>query len=198
MNEADYYDIDDIISETELVKVRFLKDISWTGAFELSEELSNGNSTINNGTVLQLPLWLARALAECGSVTILPPRQFGVRIRADLAAQADAVNLHELCPNWYRLGIKVGKLLPGEGISRMMKGALAGRLGYLSKAIFLPGHQGSVTANDPHQTIFGARSSTSILDNTEEEIFLQTIAAKKEADAWAARKTDTFLINKDY
>lgn len=198
MNESNYYDVDDIIAETELVKVRFLKDTLWAGALDLSEELNNDNSTINHGTVLQLPLWLARALAECGSVAILPPRQFGVRIRADLAAQADAVNLRELCPNWYRVGIKMGKLLPGEGISRMLKSALAGRLGYLSKAIFLPGHHEAAVANDPHQSIFGVRSSTSILDNTEEEIFLQTMAAKKEADAWAARKTDTFLINKDY
>lgn len=151
----------------------------------LSEELQISDSLIPKGTVVEVPLWLARTFMSSGVALLMAPRQFGTRVRADLAADAEAVSLKDLCPYWYRFGLKVSGLLPAENIARLGKAALSGRLGYLSKGVFSSADRSSC---DPHKTMFGGSGQNgSVLDFTEMNILTETVTAKKDCDQWLAR-----------
>ena len=167
------------------MRVRFLQDVPWTNLLQLFDEV-NEHAFIASGTVMQMPLWMARALTETGVLTILPARQYGVRVRADLAADATAVNLKDLSPCWYELGIKMSAMLPTEGIARTLRGAFAGRLPFIGRGVFMP----SESPSDPHKTVFGVQSSSSILERTERRIYAATIAAKKDVDGWYSRENN--------
>lgn len=185
---GDYFDLHDILCEEQRVKVRFLQDTPWTHLLTLSDETTVADTHIAKGTVLEVPLWLARSLQAAAVLVVLPPRQFGSRVRADLAAGADAVSLRELSPYWYSLGAKMASLLPAEAIARTLRGALAGRLRLLARGIYCP----TDGASDPHKTVFGVRGSAAALDHLEAAIYAATVAARKDADAWENR-TDRLL-----
>lgn len=188
----DYFDLHEIICEEERVKVRFLQDVPWTPLLAISDENMISSHNILRGTILQMPLWLARALHESGVAVVLPPRQFGTRVRADLAAEATAVNLRDLSRHWYSLGVKVGQILPSEGIARMLKGALAARLPLLGRALY--SSSATPLEANPYKTVFGgtrsATSSPPSLDQWEEGIFAATLAARRDADAWSNRTSN--------
>ena len=151
----------------------------------------NSEEVMEQGTVTQLPLWLARPLHIAGYCRILPPRHFGARVRADLAADASALNLSNLSRHWYRLGMRMAPLLPSEGISKVLRGALSARIGMLSKALYSTGGV-TETAIDPHKTVFGAGRGGYVeanLDVMERAIFRQTIEAKRDADRWTIQRT---------
>lgn len=190
--DEDYFGLHDMLCLEERVKVRFLQDVPWTPLLAIADENMINSLTIPRGTVLQLPLWLARVLHEADVAVVLPPRPYGARVRADLAADATAVNLKDLSRHWYSLGVKVGQILPSEGIARMLKGALAGRLPLLGRAVY---SSALAFDGDPHKTVFGGSSGSSAcpssLDRWEENIFAATVAARKDSDAWANRTSDT-------
>jgi hypothetical protein len=179
-----YFDLHDILCEEQTVKLRFTQDVPWTSQLAFSDDTVSTDTLIPRGTVLQMPLWLARSLHTTGLATILAPRQFSTRMRADLSADATAVNLRDLAVYWYRLGAKLAGILPAENIPRVMVAALAGRLVFLGRAIFAPSEKSS----DPHQTIFGgANGGLAILDHTEQGIYTATVTARKDTDGWASR-----------
>lgn len=182
---GDYFDIYDILCEEQRLKVRFTEQVPWSRLLSFTDETNPLETTVPRGTVLQLPLWMARALCQAGVAVILPPRQFGGRVRADLAAGAESVNLRDLCPYWYALGIKVGQLLPAEGISRVLRVALAGRLDFMGRAVFAGSADGG-GAVDPHKTIFGRPGCMAGLDHREQAIYAATVAARRDADGWAS------------
>lgn len=181
--------MDDIQCEEERVKVRFLKDCPWADYSYISDDaMLNSENVMERGTITQLPLWLARPLHLAGYCQILPPRHFGARVRADLAADASAINLANLSRHWYRLGMKVAPLLPSEGIAKVLRGALSARIEVLSKALHSTGANAAV---DPHKTVFGAGRGgcwEHNLDVMERTIFRQTIEAKRDSDRWTLQR----------
>lgn len=190
----DYFDPHDILCEEQRVKIRFSHDVPWGGMRSLPEELQITDSLISKGTVLEVPLWMARPFLSSGVATILMPRQFGTRVRADLAAGADAVSLKDLSSYWYRFGMKTGRLLPNENISKLCKAALAGRLGFISKGVFSNGDR----VCDPHNSLHGAPNHGSFLDFEEAIIFSETIASRKDCDQWLARNHTKLRANDVY
>lgn len=184
--EEDCFDVQNLLCEEQRVKVRFLQNTPWTGVLALAED-GEHDSFIAKGTVLMIPLWLARTLQEHGTIQILPPRQFGPRIRDDLIADAMTVNLHEISPYWYELGSKLSKLLPEEGIARMMRGTMVERMKLLARSTvstdIINGKMGDGGA-DPHKTIFGVMGPMSRMDATEKTIYSACVKAKTDSERW--------------
>lgn len=190
--QSDYFNVYDISCEEQRLKVRFTQDVPWSKLLSFTDETNPLETIVPRGTVLQLPLWMARALHQAGVAVILPPRQFSGKVRADLAAGAESVNLRDLSPYWYSLGLKVAQLLPTENISRVLRAALGGRLEFMGRAIFASnlgmaeGGEGS-SGGDPHKTIFGRQGATAILDHMEQTIYMATVATRKDTDNWSNR-----------
>jgi len=178
--------VQNLLCEEQRVKVRFLQDAPWTGVLALTDDAEH-DSFIAKGTVLMIPLWLARTLQEQGTLQILPPKQFGLRIRDNLIADATAVNLHEASPYWYELGGKLSRLLPEEGIARMMKGTMMERMTLLARGIISTdttnGEVGD-GGSDPHKTIFGVTGPMSRMDAMEKAIYSACVKAKKDSERW--------------
>lgn len=193
---ARYFDPHDMMCEEQRVKVRFVQDVPWLGSLSLSGEdscvLATGSVSdtcfMTTGTIVQMPLWMARALAVTGVLQVVPARQYGVRVRADLVADPLAVSLRDLGPYWYALGAKLATLLPGESLGRLMRAAFAGRLALLARASFYAGANGGAIEVDPHQVIFGAvaGAGSQLLDHCEQTIYQEALAVRRDADAWSA------------
>ncbi len=133
---------------------------------------------------MEVPLWLAVQMQQILFVALLPPRQFSPRVRADLAADADAVNLRDLAPYWYDFGAKVAAAVGGAfcgATVRMMRSALGGRLAFIARSVYTRGAAG---ASDPHKTIFGVAQSTAILDHAEAAIYEATVGAQRDAEGF--------------
>lgn len=194
---ARYFDPHDIMCEEQRVKVRFLQDVPWLGSLSLAGEdpsgpsptgSANDNCFMTAGTIVQMPLWMARALATTGVLQIIPARQYGVRVRADLVADPLAVSLRDLSPYWYALGSKLATLLPNESLGRLMRSAFSGRLPLLARASFYAGRGASTVDVDPHQMIFGgaATGGRQLLDHQEQLIYQEALAVRRDADTWGA------------
>ncbi|KAM0684561.1 DNA replication complex GINS protein PSF3 [Mitosporidium daphniae] len=113
-NGSSYLDLDDILSEEELVKSRFNGDIPASPTYAsdqespmsaiISEILLNG---VEKSTILELPWWLASTLLQVNFVDISLPRAFNQRSREALQMGPWATNLCELSPFFYRFSIKL-------------------------------------------------------------------------------------------
>lgn len=191
--EEDYFSIADVLCDEQRVKVKFLENVKWSSSLDMSATDDNlsTDGIVAKGTILQIPLWMARALVESNTVLILPPRQFNTRVRSDLAADPSSVNIKDLSSHWYLLGAKLSPLIPTEGVARTMRIALTGRLPLLSKSIFTPSN---TMSEDPHKSVFGGTQGlTSTLDYTELSIYSATVAGRKDANAWSSRTNQQLL-----
>lgn len=195
---ARYFDPHDIMCEEQRVKVRFLQDVPWLGSLSLAGEDASSclsttgpadeNCFMTAGAIVQMPLWMARALAATGVLQIIPVRQYGVRVRADLMADPLAVSLRDLCPYWYALGTKLATLLPNESLGRLMRSAFSGRLPLLARASFYAGKDAGTVDVDPHQMIFGGTTAGArqLLDHQEQIIYQRALDTRRDAAAWGA------------
>jgi len=66
------------------------------------------------GAKLELPLWLARELHSESLVDVQAPKGFNRTYREILEADANCVDLHKLCPNYYRLGGHLARMALDE------------------------------------------------------------------------------------
>jgi hypothetical protein len=67
-------------------------------------------SQLKQGTKLELPFWMAQALARRKHVIVDLPNVFGSRFKSTLIADPTVVNLADRCPYYYELGIKFAEL----------------------------------------------------------------------------------------
>lgn len=191
MMEEDYFSLQDIMCEEQMVRVRFTSNVPWCDSLNLIDDINlTDSSYISNGTITQMPFWMGRALREAGVAEILAVKQFSPRVRADLAAGADSVNLKDLSPYWYRFGIKASRILPTENITRVLRAALSGRLNLIGRGITSIPSSSSSVEQDPHKTVFGSQGYSAIMDSTELEIFTASVGARKDVDAWSNRSNN--------
>lgn len=196
----DYFDLNDILASEEKIKVRFNKNSLWSTYFTDGEyDHHNKGMTslhIGEGTIFDVPLWLGIACSKTidSSLSILPPPQYGVRVRSDIKADPVALNLRDLSRYWYRLGMKIGIIFPEDSLSSLLSTAFGGRLSFITRSLFTSGPGVIVTAGgaDPHHTVFGVSGPTAILDHDELLLYRKTSASKKDSDAWIS-KSNTIL-----
>lgn len=104
-----YYDIDDILADSEKVPCRFTLTVPGLGYLE-----GNPGKAIEKDTKVELPMWLAEVLAtslvlagtEDSFVELLQPEFVGPRVLNAIRADPTSVDLHTIASNFYRLAEK--------------------------------------------------------------------------------------------
>lgn len=106
---ANYYDIDDILAEEELVPSVFQHAANGVGLFDSSDETDK----VEAGSRAELPFWLVRELYLRQLVSIRLPPCFDreSKTREEIAADAAHVDLRSRSQYFYELGCKIALLI---------------------------------------------------------------------------------------
>ena len=98
----DYFSLHDILAEQERIPVITNEDLPKLGFLDPSTSALNG--TLNKGTKLELPLWMAKSLKARNRAQLRMPPNFSDKKRQIVAADPDAVNLQHYGPHFYESG----------------------------------------------------------------------------------------------
>ncbi|RLN99961.1 hypothetical protein DYB28_001929 [Aphanomyces astaci] len=115
-----YYSVDELLAEEERVQCVFQTEAAGCGYMDPSTE---GDDILQN-TKLELPVWLATALAKHGTVDVLVPTCLSVRYRNVIKAGPSAANLRDMNPFFFELGKAVLPLLTNEADAQEIEGIL--------------------------------------------------------------------------
>jgi hypothetical protein len=85
-----YYDIDEILSEEELIPCQTLLDFSYLGHLN-PDNINDNNDYIPEGTCIQMPLWSIQKWCDLNFVQIALPKQY--RLKARERMEADPLQL---------------------------------------------------------------------------------------------------------
>jgi GINS complex subunit 3 len=104
-----YYDLDDILADGEKIPCRFNMTVPGLGYLE-----GNPGKPIEKNTKVELPLWLAEVLAVCellresqlSFIDLSQPDFLGPKVLNAAKANALAIDLHSILPNFYTLAQK--------------------------------------------------------------------------------------------
>lgn len=119
----DYFDLDAILVEDERVPVTFR-----VGAHRLGHlDPAAGTRDLSDGAQLELPHWLASALALKGMVSVELPRKYSQRVRSKLLADPTSLSLRDKSPHYHALGIKLSAQLGDAHLAATLRQALTGR-----------------------------------------------------------------------
>lgn len=120
-----YFDLNDILSQSQRVSVKFQRDIPNLGFIDSSS--TDDDTNIKKGTksgesnmilfwflkiifILELPLWLVKELNADNVISVTVPKGYNQVYREILEADANCVNLNKLGPNFYRFGQHLSKM----------------------------------------------------------------------------------------
>ncbi|KAK6929473.1 GINS subunit, domain A [Dillenia turbinata] len=120
---ANYYDIDDIIMEDELIWVVFQRAENGVGLLDPGAE----SNTVEQGAKVELPFWLAQELHLRLVVTINVPQCFNQKTRKEIQADAVCVDLKNRCSYFYELGCKTAPLVGDRTIGSFLLYAFKSR-----------------------------------------------------------------------
>ncbi|RZC79278.1 hypothetical protein C5167_003490 [Papaver somniferum] len=120
---ANYYDLDDIIMEDELVSVVFQVGANGVGLLDPGAETNN----IQQGAKVELPFWLSQELQLRQAASINLPACFNQKTRKEVQADVAYVNLKNRCPYFYEFGCKVAPLVGDRTIGSFLLYAFKGR-----------------------------------------------------------------------
>ena len=100
-----YFDIDDILATNQKMPCQFDQAAIGLGFIDPSSD----DRDVPVGAKLELPLWLARALAirRRPFVVVELPVAYRTTYRDILSADANVVDLHKLGPFFYDVGMKL-------------------------------------------------------------------------------------------
>lgn len=101
-----YYDINDILADGEKIPCKFNLSVPGLGYLE-----GNPGKLIQNGTKLDLPMWLAEVLAVCSTlentqetfIELLEPDFIAPKVLNAIRADPKSVDLHSIMGNYYKL-----------------------------------------------------------------------------------------------
>ncbi|KAI4382776.1 hypothetical protein MLD38_008694 [Melastoma candidum] len=100
-----YYDIDDILSEEEPVTVIFRKPANGVGIDPSAEK-----NCVEQGSKVELPLWIAHELCQRDAVSVNVPACFDEKTRLEIQADPANVDLRSRSPYFYELGCKMAPI----------------------------------------------------------------------------------------
>ncbi|GMH15399.1 hypothetical protein Nepgr_017240 [Nepenthes gracilis] len=118
-----YYDIDDILTEEELMPVVFQKAATGVGLLDPSSETNN----IEQGAKVELPFWLAAELQRRQAAMMSIPPCFNQTTRKEIQADAGSVDLRSRCPYFYELGSKIALVVGDQTIGSFLLYAFMNR-----------------------------------------------------------------------
>ncbi|CUM65691.1 uncharacterized protein PRCAT00003339001 [Priceomyces carsonii] len=106
---SDYYDIDDILADSEKIPCRFNMTIPGLGYLE-----GNPGKLLAKDTKIEIPMWLAEVLAvsgvleqsEMSFVDLSEPDFVNSRVTNAIKTSPVSVDLHSIMPNYYKLAEK--------------------------------------------------------------------------------------------
>ncbi|KAG7391802.1 DNA replication complex GINS protein PSF3 [Phytophthora pseudosyringae] len=107
---SSYVNIDAILAEDERVKCTFATDALDCGYLDPSCR----EPDLSEGVAVDLPLWLARPLANRGDVTVSPPHYLTKRFRRMLKAGPSSVNLREFSSYVLEVGRQLAPVVTAE------------------------------------------------------------------------------------
>ncbi|XP_059649149.1 DNA replication complex GINS protein PSF3-like [Cornus florida] len=113
---AQYYDIDDILAEDELVPAIFQEAANGVGLFYSSDDTNK----VEQGSKVELPLWLARELHLRQAAAINVPHCFNKKTRDEIEADGAHVDLRNRCQYFYELGYKIAPLVSDKTIGSFL------------------------------------------------------------------------------
>ncbi|KAJ4975909.1 hypothetical protein NE237_001015 [Protea cynaroides] len=113
---AQYYDIDDIVMEEEIVSVVFQVAANGVGLLDPSAE----TNSVAQGSKVELPFWLAQELHVRQAVAMNVLACFNQKTRKEVQADAACVDLRNRCPYFYELGCKIAPLVGDRTIGSFL------------------------------------------------------------------------------
>ncbi|CAK9442134.1 uncharacterized protein LODBEIA_P58770 [Lodderomyces beijingensis] len=115
-SEMSYYDLDDILADSEKLPCSFNHTIPGLGYLE-----GNPGKSIKQGTKIELPIWLCGVLAvidthssndptvssttrdEARFVSLVDPEAINEKVQNAMKSDAKSLDLHKLSPQYYKL-----------------------------------------------------------------------------------------------
>ncbi|KAL5568562.1 hypothetical protein UlMin_025137 [Ulmus minor] len=119
---ANYYDIDDILAEEELVSVVFQKAVNGVGIDPSAE-----TDCVEPGSKVELPFWLGHELHLRQVAMIKIPPCFNQKTRLELGADAACVDLRSRCQYFYEFGCKLAPLVGDRDMGSFLLSAFKNR-----------------------------------------------------------------------
>ena len=104
-------DLDRILSEEERIPCVFDSN----GASGLGFlDVTNDHMDLFGGARVELPLWMALALARKRMVTMELPKHYQKKMRDSIDAGAESINLKEFSPYFYEVGVEIANLVDSD------------------------------------------------------------------------------------
>ncbi|PNY13042.1 DNA replication complex GINS protein PSF3 [Trifolium pratense] len=141
---ANYYDIDDILVEEEIVSVIFQKAASGVGIDPSSE-----TDFIETGSKVELPFWLAHELQLRQAVSVNVPPCFNQKTRLEIQADCACVDLRSRCPYFYEFGCKIAPIVGDRTIGFLLLSAFKNRY----REVLTKAHTAAIAAGSKFWTI---------------------------------------------
>lgn len=177
----DYFSLVDILAEQERVPVVTNEDLPKLGFLDPSTASKSG--TLVQGSKLELPLWMAKSLKRKNQAQILMPPNFTDKKRQIVAADPDAVNLHQYGPHYYESGRHLMKLATpeAEDVGKLLVETLTKRFRRIMDS----------SSNSLESDTL---AKTERLDSLEKLLYCQGQKGMKMQESWSKRKTGQLKI----
>nr|XP_043613843.1 DNA replication complex GINS protein PSF3-like [Erigeron canadensis]XP_043613844.1 DNA replication complex GINS protein PSF3-like [Erigeron canadensis] len=112
---AQYYDLDDILADEELVPVVFLEAVNGIGLVDSTETVR-----VEPKSKAELPFWLAKELHLRQAVSVSVPPCYNNKTREEIGADGAHVDLRSRCSYFYELGCKIVQLIGDKTIGSLL------------------------------------------------------------------------------
>ncbi|KAM7262818.1 hypothetical protein ACFE04_000501 [Oxalis oulophora] len=113
-----YYDIDDILIEEQLVPVLFHKLVNGVKLDPGAEK-----DCVEQGAKIELPFWLAQELHLRQAVSVTLPPCFNQKTRLEIQADAASVDLRSRSHYFYEFGCKIAPLVGDKTLGFLLLSA---------------------------------------------------------------------------
>lgn len=130
--------MDDIMMEEEPVSVVFQRAASGVVQIDPSAE----TNTVEPGSKVELPFWLANELHVRQAVSMSVPACFDQKTKKEIQADVACVDLRTRCPYFYELGCRIAPMIGDKTIGPLLLYAFKCRY----KDILIKGHNASSIA----------------------------------------------------
>mmetsp|Transcript_29246 Transcript_29246/g.64915 ORF Transcript_29246/g.64915 Transcript_29246/m.64915 type:complete len:196 (+) Transcript_29246:85-672(+) len=117
-----YLDIDTILSEEERIPATFIVEAPGLGHLDNSID----SEDLPEQSRIEMPLWLAMAFAKRGMVTLELPKHFEKKMREEILAGAQNIDLREFSFYFFEVGSTLAVEMKNEDLRQSLQIAFAG------------------------------------------------------------------------
>jgi len=117
-----YLDINTILCDEERIPCTFLHDSVKLGHLDSSAE----EKDIAADSRVDLPVWLGEELARKNVVKLNAPKHFGAKMRDEMRAGANSINLREFSFYFFDVGLNLSRISGDVDLRRTLRSAYVG------------------------------------------------------------------------